>query len=269
MLQTTAHPDEISCEDDESVSVVTVAPSIKTKVLVADADERWRATVRQFLERHGYAVFEAESAQVARSLLADVMPDVVILDVLIPGEDGLAITRALSVRNDLVVILISELASEIDRVVGLEAGADDYIGKPLSLRELLARIRAVFRRTARVRDVAEQGEGTRGYRFAGWRLDVERRTLRDPAGGAVPLSDGEFALLRSFVERPQRVLTRDQLLEYARGPDSDAFDRAIDTQVSRLRRKLRNRSRDDLIRTVRSEGYMFAAKVEAIECQPV
>ena len=230
------------------------------KVLLVDADRTLRNNIAQFLSEHGFLVFEADSGPAARKLLASISPDFVILDVLVPGEDGLAIVRELSVRNDLSVILLSSLASEMDRIIGLEAGADDYLAKPASLRELLARIRAVGRRG--VRPGGKDGSITMAFCFAGWRLDPESRELRDPARALINLSDGEFAVLRSFVERPQRVLTRDQLLEFARGPDSEAFDRAIDTQVSRLRRKLGGRARDAMIRTVRSEGYMFMPKVE-------
>ena len=230
------------------------------KVLVVDGDREHRAEVSLFLASHGFLAFEAGSVPEARELLDNLRPDIVILDVLVQGEDGLAIVRDMSVREDISVILLSSLASEIDRIIGLEAGADDYLAKPASLRELLARIRAVRRRALR--------SGRRGdtsnlcYRFAGWSLDVESRQLRDPARLVVGLSDGEFAVLRTFVERPQRVLSRDQLLEFARGPYSDAYDRAIDTQVCRLRRKLGGRARDAMIRTVRSEGYMFLPKVE-------
>ncbi len=231
-----------------------------TKVLVVDTDADLRSSMIQFLGAHGFQVFEADSVASARALLPALSPDVIVLDVLIPGEDGLSLARELSLRPDLAVIVQSSLASETDRIVGLEAGADDYIAKPASLRELLARIRAVRRRGNR-NDLARE-RASLCYRFANWSLDMERRELRDPAHEIVSLSDGEFAVLRTFVERPQRVLTRDQLLEFARGPDSDAYDRAIDTQISRLRRKLGGRSRDDLIRTVRSEGYMFIPKVE-------
>jgi two-component system OmpR family response regulator len=230
------------------------------KVLLVDADRALRNSIAQFLAEHHFLVFEADNGPAARELLASISPDVVILDVLVPGEDGLAIVRDLSVRSDLSVILLSSLSSEMDRIIGLEAGADDYLAKPPSLRELLARIRAVGRRGARP---GRDSDATRlSYCFVGWRLDPESRELRDSARALVTLSDGEFAVLRSFVERPQRVLTRDQLLEFARGPDSDAYDRAIDTQVSRLRRKLGGRARDAMIRTVRSEGYMFMPRVE-------
>lgn len=249
-----------SGECSRDIGVGRLSPQA-IRVLVIDADREHRAAVSQFLGAHGFLVFEADSALAARDCLANLTLDMVILDVIVPGEDGLSIARELSVRSDLSVIMLSSLASEVDRIIGLEAGADDYLAKPASLRELLARVRAVRRRTARTERA--EASGTQSYGFAGWRLDVDRRVLRDPAGVPVPLSDGEFALLRTFVERPQRVLTRDQLLEFARGPDSDAYDRAIDTQVSRLRRKLHTSAHGDLIRTVRSEGYMFTAKVEA------
>jgi two-component system OmpR family response regulator len=152
------------------------------------------------------------------------------------------------------------MGDEVDRVLGLELGADDYLPKPCNPRELLARVRAVLRR----RGEPHKGETDLGAQceFAGWRLDLVRRELRSPDGVVVNLSGGEFSLLRAFVERPQRVLTRDQLLDLARGPDSDAYDRAIDVQISRLRRKLDDGgSGAELIRTVRNEGYMFMAKV--------
>ena len=154
--------------------------------------------------------------------------------------------------------MVSALGGETDRIIGLEVGADDYLAKPVSPRELLARIRAVLRRQQPSDAPQEAGSI---FAFDGWTFDVVRRVLRDPGNVIISLSEGEFSLLRVLVERPQRVLTRDQLLEYARGPDSDAFDRAIDTQISRLRRKLASRSEAELIRTVRSEGYMFLPKV--------
>jgi two-component system OmpR family response regulator len=159
--------------------------------------------------------------------------------------------------------MLSAAGEETDRIVGLEVGADDYVRKPCSPRELLARIRAVLRRAAD-RDSATDDAGEREiYEFAGWRLDMLRRELRSPDSVLVNLSSGEFALLRAFLEHPQRVLTRDQLLDYARGRDSFAYDRAIDVQVSRLRRKLDAASSGgELIKTVRNEGYVFAAPVK-------
>ncbi|MBO9518159.1 MAG: response regulator transcription factor [Porphyrobacter sp.] len=231
-----------------------------TSVLIVDADGELRAQMARFLEAHGFRVCEADSGPAARLVLSGQGVDVVILDVIVPGEDGLSIARELSLRQDLSVIMVSSLASELDRIVGLEAGADDYLAKPVSLRELLARIRAVRRRNGR--SERQGSEQIFRYSFAGWRFDVERRVLSDLGGLSVGLSEGEFALLRALVERPQRVLTRDQLLDAARGTDSDSYDRAIDTQICRLRRKLGSQSRDDLIRTIRGEGYMFVPRVD-------
>jgi two-component system OmpR family response regulator len=187
--------------------------------------------------------------------------DLIVLDVMLPGEDGLAICRRLTSSDSCPpIIMLSAMGEDTDRIVGLELGADDYLAKPCNPRELLARVRAVLRRAEQRSTGNALGAGCE---FAGWRLDLVRRELRSPPGVVVNLSSGEFSLLRAFVERPQRVLTRDQLLEFARGPDSDAFDRAIDVQISRLRRKLDDGGGNhDLIRTVRNEGYMFTVKVK-------
>ncbi len=155
--------------------------------------------------------------------------------------------------------MVSALGTESDRITGLEMGADDYLPKPVSPRELLARIRALERRRRPVG--AQAVDATAHYQFDGWRLDPVRRVLRDPGGIIIGLSEGEFGLLLTFIEKPQQILNRDQLLELARGEDSDAFDRAIDTQVSRLRRKLGTRTHGEMIRTVRSEGYIFLPAV--------
>jgi two-component system OmpR family response regulator len=230
----------------------------KTRILIVDDDESLRGLIRDFLVNNGFSVSEASGAKEMRELLEDELVDAVVLDVMMPGEDGLSIARSLSLRRDIAIIMVSALGSETDRIIGLEVGADDYLAKPVSPRELLARIRAVLRRQ---QPLTDEEAVHAGYLFAGWRLDVARQVLRDPQSVVIGLSQGEFSLLRVFVERPQRVLTRDQLLEFSRGRDSDAFDRAIDTQVSRLRRKLAMRDDAELIRTIRSEGYMFLPKV--------
>lgn len=230
----------------------------KNRILIVDDDEALRRLVGDFLKGHGYSVFEADGGQAMRRILEQEPVDVVVLDVMMPGEDGLSLARTLSARRDLGIIMVSALGGETDRIIGLEVGADDYLPKPVSPRELLARIRAVLRRQYQHEP---EGDAGAAYVFEGWTFDVLRRVLRDPLNVIISLSDGEFSLLRVFVERPQRVLSRDQLLEYSRGPDSDAFDRAVDTQVSRLRRKLGTRTETELIRTVRSEGYMFLPKV--------
>jgi two-component system OmpR family response regulator len=230
------------------------------RILMVDDDPGIRDVVSDFLGRHGYRVETAGDAREMEQALERASVDLIVLDVMLPGEDGLAVCRRLAADEAAPpIIMLSAMGGDTDRIVGLELGADDYLSKPCNPRELLARVRAVLRR-------AEQRSGgavTAGCEFAGWSLDLVRRELRSPQGVVVNLSSGEFSLLRVFVERPQRVLTRDQLLELARGPDSEAFDRAIDVQISRLRRKLdEGGGGQDLIRTIRNEGYMFTSKVK-------
>ena len=229
-------------------------------ILVVDDDPGIRDVVSDFLTRHGYEVETAADGKSMERALANGRPDLVVLDVMLPGEDGLSICRRLARPGGPGVIMLSAMGEETDRIVGLELGADDYLAKPCNPRELLARVRAVMRRRREPRP-AEDNLGA-ACEFAGWRLDLVRHELRSPQGVVVNLSSGEFSLLRAFVERPQRVLTRDQLLEFARGPQSEAFDRAIDVQISRLRRKLEDSGGTvELIRTVRSEGYIFTPRV--------
>ena len=232
------------------------------RILMVDDDPGIRDVVSDFLGKHGYEVETAADGREMDEALERGPVDLVVLDVMLPGEDGLAICRRLAAAEDgPPIIMLSAMGEDTDRIVGLEVGADDYVSKPCNPRELLARVRAVLRRT-------EQRPGetatTAGCEFAGWRLDLVKRELRSAQGVVVHLSSGEFGLLRAFVEHPQRVLTRDQLLELARGPASDAFDRAIDVQISRLRRKLDDGGGQELIRTVRNEGYMFTAKVKRL-----
>jgi len=241
---------------------ITMSPQAEAAehILVVDDDPGIRDVVSEFLERHGYAVDTAADGREMERAISRRTPDLVVLDVMLPGEDGLAICRRLSTGDGPAIIMLSAMGEETDRIVGLELGADDYVPKPCNPRELLARVRAVLRRRREPRGCDETLDAA--CEFAGWRLDLVRHELRSPDGVVVNLSSGEFSLLRAFVERPQRVLTRDQLLEYARGPQSDAFDRAIDVQISRLRRKLETGGEGvELIRTVRNEGYMLLAKV--------
>jgi two-component system, OmpR family, response regulator len=230
------------------------------RIVVVDDDPGIRDVVSEFLTRHDFEVeTAADAAELNRLLAAGPAPDLVVLDVMLPGEDGLQICRRLSAVDGPAVIMLSAMGEETDRIVGLELGADDYLPKPCNPRELLARVRAVLRRRGERPD-PQDSLGAR-CEFAGWRLDMVRRELRTPDAVIVNLSGGEFSLLRAFVEHPQRVLTRDQLLDFARGPDSDAYDRAIDVQISRLRRKLDDGGGSELIRTVRNEGYLFTPKV--------
>jgi two-component system OmpR family response regulator len=246
----------------DSLSPSAAAPPepAASRIIVVDDDPGIRDVVTEFLSRHGFDVEGAADATGLAKALAHRQADLVVLDVMLPGEDGLQICRRLSGNDGPAVIMLSAMGEETDRIVGLELGADDYLPKPCNPRELLARIRAVLRRRGEPR--SQDGHMGAQCEFAGWRLDLVRRELRTPDGVVVNLSGGEFSLMRSFVERPQRVLTRDQLLDLARGPDSDAYDRAIDVQISRLRRKLDDGGAGaELIRTVRNEGYMFMAKV--------
>lgn len=232
------------------------------KILMVDDDPGIRDVVSDFLRQHGYVVETAGEARGMEQVLTRGPVDLVILDVMMPGEDGLSILRRLTAQpGGPGVIMLSAMGEDTDRIVGLELGADDYLPKPCNPRELLARVRAVLRR--RSEPAANPDEPmAAACHFAGWRLDLVRRELRSPDGVVVNLSSGEFSLLKAFVERPQRVLTRDQLLDFARGRDSDAYDRAIDVQISRLRKKLDGGAEGgELIRTVRSEGYMFTPKV--------
>ncbi|HTK34121.1 MAG TPA: response regulator [Caulobacteraceae bacterium] len=245
--------------DDAAASANT--PQIPGRIVVVDDDPGIRDVVHDFLTRHGYDVETAADAAGLNRALARGHVDLVVLDVMLPGEDGLAVCKRLAASEGPAVIMLSAMGEETDRIVGLELGADDYLPKPCNPRELLARVRAVLRRRGEQSQRSDSQLGAT-CEFAGWRLDLVRRELRSPDGVVVNLSGGEFSLLRAFVERPQRVLTRDQLLDLARGPDSDAYDRAIDVQISRLRRKLDDGgSGAELIRTIRNEGYMFMAKV--------
>ena len=241
------------------MSTADTAMDLQSLILVVDDDPDLRKLITEFLSGHGYRVMAAQNAVEMRRMIDAERPDLVILDVMMPGEDGLSVARRLATEKGPAVIMLSALGGDTDRIIGLEIGADDYLAKPCNPRELLARVRAVLRRQSAGEAAADRD--TRLYEFAGWRLDLLRRDLRDPTGIFIDLSDGEFALLRSFVEHPQRVLSRDQLLEYAHGNIRDVFDRAIDSQISRLRRKLNDRAHAELIRTVRNEGYMLLPKV--------
>ncbi len=233
-------------------------------ILVVDDDPDLRRLIVDFLAQHGFNVSSAENAAQLRLAMRDQRPDLIVLDVMMPGEDGLTAVRQLtSERPAAPVIMLSALGSDTDRIIGLEVGADDYLSKPCNPRELLARIRALLRRAQATTE--RQSSATQPvYEFGGWRLDALHRDLRDPDGVYVSLSDGEFTLLRSFVEHPQRVLSRDLLLVQARGQDCDVYDRAIDSQISRLRRKLNERGYPELIRTIRNEGYLLLPPVRRL-----
>ncbi len=229
------------------------------RVLIVDDDPDIRNGLVEVFERAGFDASAAGDVAAMERSLAAKGADLIILDLMMPGEDGLSATKRLSGKGRPPIIMLSALGDDADRIVGLEIGADDYLAKPCNPRELVARARAVLRR-ARDNDGALSGET---LRFAGFRLDIARRELIDPDDVVIPLSAGEFRLLRAFVERPQRVLSREQLLDFAFDNDSDVFDRAVDVQVSRLRKKLERSGGIEIIRTVRGEGYLFAVKPTA------
>ena len=233
-------------------------------ILVVDDDREIRDLLARFLSKHGYRVETAADGRAMRKALEDWAIDLVVLDLMLPGEDGLGLCRDLRARSQIPIVMLTAMGEETDRIVGLEMGADDYLAKPFNPRELLARIKAVLRRAGPRAEPAAPpaAEGRRVAVFAGWRLDLEARELTSPAGLRVELSGGEYELLAAFVTHPKRVLTRDQLLDLARGREAAPFDRAIDVQVSRLRRKIEADARNPaLVKTVRNGGYMFTPEV--------
>lgn len=232
-------------------------------VAVVEDDAEIRALTAARLGADGYSVLACEDAAALDEALGREAIDIIVLDIMMPGEDGLSVCRRVSAAGGPPIIMLSAKGDDIDRIVGLEIGADDYLAKPFNPRELTARIRSVLRRRrAPEPKPACDMQGREIYRFAGWMLDMDDRALTSPQGASVVLSPGELSLLAAFARHPRRVLTRDQLLDWTRGDDSAPVDRAIDVQLSRLRKKLGDDPRDPaLIKTVRGDGYLFAADV--------
>ena len=232
-------------------------------MLVVDDDAEIRKLLGEYLERNGFRVSLATDGTEMRRALDRSRPDIVVLDLMLPGDSGLKLCRDLRVESSLPVIMLTARAEEVDRIVGLEMGADDYLAKPFSPRELVARIRSILRRARGLASPA--GGGAHQLRFAGWTLDLAARQLVAPDGVVVALSGAEFKLLSVFVEHPNRVLDRNQLMDLTVGRDGAPFDRSIDVQVSRLRVRLRDDAREPrIIKTVRNEGYVLAAVVERV-----
>lgn len=233
-------------------------------ILVVDDDRDIRQMVGDYLRRNGLRVSLAADGREMRATLDTSDVDLVVLDVMMPGEDGLALCRSLRAgkHRAVPVVLLTARDDETDRIIGLEMGADDYVTKPFSSRELLARINAVIRRARMLPPNLQVSEASRWIRFGDWRLDTAARHLLDGQGTAYPLSGAEFRLLRVFIDHPQRVLSRDQLLNLTQGRDAEVFDRSIDLLVSRLRQRLGDGAREQTyIKTVRSEGYVFSQPV--------
>ena len=233
-----------------------------TRLLLVDDEAALREPLADYLVRQGFSVTEAASAAQARSLLMTELPDLVLLDIMMPGEDGLSLCRHLAEAHAIPTILLTAKGEPTDRIVGLEIGADDYVVKPFEPRELVARIRSVLRRSAKGAGPVADDEL---FEFEGWRLDPLKRRLSDPEGVMVSISSAEFRLLLAFLEHPRQVLDRDRLLDMVQGREAHLFDRAVDNQVSRLRRKIEADNRNPvLIQTVWGGGYMLAADVRRV-----
>jgi two-component system, OmpR family, response regulator len=239
----------------------TAAMNATPHLLIVDDDKDICSLLSKFLADYGYRVSVAGSGDAMMETLANAHIDLVVLDIMLPGKDGLSLCRELRARGRMPIIMLTAIGGEADRIVGLELGADDYLPKPFAARELLARIRAVLRRTTIPLPGSPPG-AARVFHFLGWRFDAARRQLTSPAGALVDLRTAEFDILLALVERPQHVLSREQLLDLTRGRATTGFDRAIDVHISRLRRRIRDDPTEpEIIKTVRNGGYAFAAPV--------
>lgn len=231
-------------------------------VLIVEDDPALRTLVTRSLQQNGFNVRPAGSAPELWNVMADTPVDVVVLDIMLPGTNGLDLCRQVRQKSDVPIIFISAKGSEIDRVIGLEVGADDYLAKPFGTRELIARIRAILRRGRM--DRQEEGAGRREARFDGWTVNFPRREVVSPNGAVVDLTGAEFDLLASFIDNPQRVIARERLIELSRTRLGESSDRSVDVLISRLRRKLSQLGGKAPIVTVRGIGYMFSAEVERV-----
>ncbi|ERI12045.1 chemotaxis protein CheY [Ochrobactrum sp. EGD-AQ16] len=240
-------------------------------ILIVDDDREIRELVSSYLKKNGLRTSVAADGRQMRTFLEANSVDLIVLDVMMPGDDGLVLCRELrsGKHRSVPVLLLTARSDEMDRIIGLEMGADDYIVKPFAARELLARIKAVLRRTRMLPPNLQISEAGQVLRFGSWRLDTVGRHLIDEQGTEIALSGAEYRLLRVFIDHPQRVLNRDQLLNLTQGRDAELFDRSIDLLVSRLRQRLGDHARDaTYIKTVRSEGYVFSVPIEISEPRP-
>ena len=236
----------------------------KIHILLVDDESSMREPLADYLIRQGYKVQQASDASIARSLLNAYDFDIILLDIMMPGEDGLSLCRFVTDKTDIPVIFISAKTEETERIIGLELGADDYITKPFSPRELVARIKVVLRRAEKggQKQVATSG-GV--YQFSGWTLKCDKRSLVDAEGVNISLSTGEYQMLLALVSRAGKVLNRDQLLDITQGREAHAFDRAVDNQISRLRRKIETDPKNpEIIKTVWGGGYVLAGEVKSL-----
>ena len=232
-------------------------------VLVVDDDADIRDLLGDYLRKNGYRATAVADGKAMWVAFESAKPDIIVLDVMLPGDDGLTLCRDLRARSQVPIIMLTARGEETDRIVGLELGADDYLPKPFNPRELLARVKSILRRTRTLPENLQPDEARR-LRFAGWTLEIDTRNLQSAAGVVVALSGTEFRLLRIFLAHPNRVLTRDQLIDLMLSRDATPFDRSIDVQVSRLRHRLDDdAAQPAIIKTVRGQGYVLAAAVTA------
>lgn len=235
----------------------------RSHILLVDDEPSIREPLTLYLEKQGFRVTACENAALARSALLSYQIELVILDIMMPGEDGLSLCRSLASNDGPPVILLSAKDEEMDRIIGLEIGADDYIAKPFSPRELVARIKTVLRRAGN--NMVNIDVEQIAYSFDGWTLKIREQKLFSPDGTLVPLSTGEFNLLKIFLERSGQLLERDQLLDLTKGREGGPFDRAIDNAISRLRRKIeKDPKKPEIIKTIWGGGYSFAAKIQKL-----
>ena len=239
-------------------------PTASPNILVVEDDRETRTLIAKYLRSNACNVTTANDGREMARAMADQRVDLLVLDVMLPGEDGLSLCRTIRSESQVPIIMLTARGEDVDRIVGLEMGADDYLAKPFNPRELLARINAVLRRQATAQTLSASN-GATAHTFAGWRIDFRLRELRNPAGARVAVTSAEFDLLRVFCERPGRVLSRESLLDLTQGRNAGSFERSIDVLVSRIRRKIESDPQDaTMIKTVRSGGYMFAPTVEAV-----
>jgi two-component system, OmpR family, response regulator len=239
-------------------------PTASPNILVVEDDRETRTLIAKYLRNNDCNVTTAGDGREMDRVMAEHRIDLLILDVMLPGEDGLSLCRRIRAGSQVPIIMLTARGEDIDRILGLEMGADDYLAKPFNPRELLARINAVLRRQAAAQ-TASSINGATTLAFQGWRIDFRLRELRNPAGARVAMTGAEFDLLRAFCERPGRVLSRDSLLDLTQGRNAGSFERSIDVLVSRIRRKIEPEPHEaTMIKTVRSGGYMFTPTVETV-----
>ncbi len=235
---------------------------MRDRILIVDDDEDIRKLLEEYLRRNGFDAQAVADGPAMREALAAKPASLVVLDLMLPGEDGLSLCRQLRARSQVPVLVLTAKGDPVDRIIGLEMGADDYLAKPFDPRELLARIRSILRR-AKALPADTEIDVPESFSFSGWRLDTRERDLRAPDGVVVPLSGAEYRLLLIFLQNPNAVLSRDQLSNFTFGHDADPLDRTIDMQVSRLRERLHDAAREPaIIKTLRGKGYVLAVRVE-------